>query len=765
MTTTKPNIIIISEKRDQAMSYCDAFNIANMTEHYATLKPCSTFPFGAIVTWAFGHLLELKEIYEYPGQEHLKEWKLETLPLQIEGEPLYKIKKGQEKHLDVIRKMVRQVALQGPAVDGSPPIICSAVDMDREGELIFRNILYHCLSQKELQQVVVKKLWINSLEKSAVFKGFNNLQDDTKARMMYEEARARSIADFLVGINASRLYSNLIQGVLSSNQKDVHFSSALGGSMSFGVGRVQSPTLFLAYRKEQEIENFTPEKFYELYGDFISEKGVQYQGKAAIKSNSLNEINNLMGEHGLLANKPYDGHIKDVLTEEKKTMAPFLHSLITIQTKANRLWKYTPKKTLSIVQALYEKYKLVSYPRTSCTFITEAEFAYLLELVEGYKTILGVTFPNVYETPRKRFVNSKKVAEHYGLIPTKKVPTEAELAKLKPEELNIYLEIVRTTLGMFHGDYIYEKTTVTTTVNGLPFKTVSNREIDKGFKELWPTESKNEEEEFEEDLLTTSINGQLSNNERSKSTIKIHEGTTSVPKAYTEGELLSAMKTCGSLMNDKDSARILKEVKGIGTDATRADALEALKSSNLIEVTKNKVKVTPKGRILCMALEGTLLSSPHMTAEWESYLKSIGEGKAMASTFLKQIDNFITHLITTAKESFTQPVLTQSLVMEANQAVDASIYGTCPKCKIGKIIDRGQFVSCTEFKNGCNFSINRTIAKKKLTEPQIKKLIDKGKTAVMKGFVSTKGNPFEAALKINPEFKVVFVLDDKKNKQ
>lgn len=765
MTNTKPNIIIISEKRNQAISYCDAFNPANMTEHYATLKPCSTFPFGAIVTWAFGHLLELKEIYEYPGQEHLKDWKLETLPLRIEGEPLYKVKKGQEEHLNVIRKMVRQVALQGPAVDGSPPIICSAVDMDREGELIFRNILYHCLSKKELQQVVVKKLWINSLEKSAVFKGFNNLQDDRKALMMYEEARARSIADFLVGINASRLYSNLIQSVLISNQKDIHFSSALGGSMAFGVGRVQSPTLFLAYRREQEIDNFSPEKFYELHGDFISEKGVQYQGKAAIKSKSLEDINNLMGEHGLLENKPYSGIISEVLTEEKKTMAPLLHSLMTIQTKANRIWKYTPKKTLTIVQTLYEKYKLVSYPRTSCNFITEAEFEYLLQKVEGYKTLLGISFTNVYEAPRKRFVNSKKVAEHYGLIPTKKVPTEDELAKLKPEEMNIYLEIVRTTLGMFHGDYVYEKSTVTTTVNELPFKTTSNREIHKGFKELWPNESQIEEEtDFAEDKQLMLINDQLSINERSKSILKIHVGTTSVPKAYTEGQLLGAMETCGTLLNDKESARILKDVKGIGTEATRADALEALKSSNLIEVTKNKVKVTSKGRILCMALEGTLLSSPHMTAEWESYLKSIGEGKAMATTFLQQIDNFIAHLITSAKESFAQPVLAQSLVMEANKAVDANIYGTCPKCKVGKIIDRGQFVSCTEYKNGCNFSINKTIAKKKLTDPQIKKLIDKGKTSVMKGFVSAKGNPFEAALLINSEYKVIFVLNDKKSK-
>lgn len=171
---------------------------------------------------------------------------------------------------------------QGPAIDGSLPVICSAVDTDREGELIFRNILYHSLTPKELENVVIKKLWINLLEKSEVFKGFNNLQGERKALMMYEEAKARSIADYLVGINASRLYSNLIQSALTSNQKDTNYNSVLGGSFTFGVGRVQSPTLFLAYRREQKIKNFEPECFYELYGNFISENGVQYKGKAAI---------------------------------------------------------------------------------------------------------------------------------------------------------------------------------------------------------------------------------------------------------------------------------------------------------------------------------------------------------------------------------------------------------------------------------------------------------------------------------------------------
>ncbi|MGE7843633.1 DNA topoisomerase [Lysinibacillus sp. NPDC093712] len=763
MTSNLPNMIIISEKRSQAMDYCAAFNVATTTEHYVILKACSTFAFGAIVTWASGHLLELREIFEYPGQEHLKNWSLDTLPLRIEGNPLYKVKTGQEAHFNAVKKIIRQVALQGPAIDGSLPVICSAVDTDREGELIFRNLLYHCLTPNELENVVIKKLWINSLEKSEVFKGFNNLQEERKALMMYEEARARSIADFLVGINASRLYSNLIQRELTTNQKDINYNSVLGGSFTFGVGRVQSPTLFLAYRREQRIKNFEPENFYELYGNFISENGVQYKGKAAIKTNSIKEIKEFLDSYSLTDTKQYEGTISDVLTEEKKTMAPTLHSLMTLQTKANRLWKYSPKKTLTIVQALYEKYKLVSYPRTSCSFITEAEFDYLLGLVEGYKKVVGISFKNAYESPRKRFVNTKMVAEHHGLIPTKKVPTKEELSKLKSDELNIYLEIIRTTLGMFHDDYIYEKTTVNTSVNSLLFRTISNREIKKGFKELWPEVLKSDEEgegALEENTLSI-INGQLSRIERSKCACEIHEGTTSAPSAYTEGQLLEAMKTCGNLVDDEESAKILKDVKGIGTEATRADALEALKANNLIEVTKNKVKVTPKGRILCLALEGTLLSSPHMTAEWESYLKSIGEGKASATTFLKQIDNFILHLITNAKGTFSQQVLTQSLIIEANQAIEDSTFGICPKCRQGKVIDRGNFVSCTQYKIGCDFSISKTISKKKLSEPQLKKLVSKGKTSIIKGFVSKKDTTFDAALTLTPEFKIVFEFAEK----
>lgn len=761
MTTTIPSMIIISEKRNQAMDYCAAFNVAQTTKHYVLLKSCSTFPFGAIVTWASGHLLELCEFFEYPGQEHLKPWRLDTLPLQIAGEPLYKVKKVEEEHFNAVKKIVRQVALQGQSIDGKLPVICSAVDQDREGELIFRNLLYHCLNPKELQNVVIKKLMINSLEKSEVFKGFNNLQDDRKALMMYEEAKARSIADFLVGINASRLYSLLIQNALTSGQNNVNYTSALGGSITFGVGRVQSPTLFLAYRREQKIKNFEPENFYELFGEFTSEKGIRYQGKAAVKTNTLGELNGILQNHSLIDNNQYLGNISDIVIEEKKSMAPTLHSLMTLQTKANRLWKMSPKKVLTIVQALYEKYKLVSYPRTSCTFITEAEFEYLLERVEGFKSVLGISFANAYETPRKRFVNSKKVAEHYGLIPTKKVPTEAELSKLSKDELNIYLEILRTTLGMFHSDYQYEKTSITTTVNSMPFKTVCTREINKGFKELWPKELSTEDDSEKEET-SNSIDGKLSINERSNCKLKVHEGTTSAPSAYTEGQLLDAMQTCGSLLDDADSAKILKEVKGIGTEATRADALEALKSNSLIEVIKNKVHVTPKGNILCFALEGTLLSSPHMTAEWESYLKSIGEGRASANTFLQQINNFINHLISNTKASFSSPHLIQSLIDEANKALENNVYGQCPKCKTGDVVDREKFVSCTEYKNGCNFSISKNIAKKKLTEPQLKKLIEKGKTSIIKGFISTKGNPFDAALLLTEDYKIQFDL--KKNK-
>ncbi|MDD1505318.1 DNA topoisomerase [Lysinibacillus sp. CNPSo 3705] len=763
MTATIPNMIIISEKRNQAMDYCAAFNIAQTNKYYVLLKACSTFPFGAIVTWASGHLLELCEVFEYPGQEHLKKWSLETLPLQIEGEPLYKVKKGEEEHFKAVKNLIRQVALKGQTIDGKPPIICSAVDQDREGELIFRNLLYHCLSPKELQNVVIKKLLINSLEKSEVFKGFNNLQDDRKALMMYEEAKARSIADFLVGINASRLYSVLIQNALTSCQNNVNYTSALGGSITFGVGRVQSPTLFLAYRREQKIENFEPENFYELYGEFTSEKGVRYQGKAAVKTNSMSEIKDILQTHSLSDTNQYIGHISDIVIEEKKSMAPTLHSLMTLQTKANRLWKMSPKKTLTIVQTLYEKYKLVSYPRTSCTFITEAEFEYLLERVEGYKSVLGISFVNAYETPRKRFVNSKKVAEHYGLIPTKKIPTEEELSKLSKDELNIYLEILRTTLAMFHSDYQYEKTSITTAVNSMAFKTVCKRDINIGFKELWPKELNSDADAEKDDADSITIDGKLSINERSKCMLKVHEGTTSAPSVYTEGQLLDAMQTCGSLLDDEDSARILKEVKGIGTEATRADALEALKSNKLIEVRKNKVHVTPKGKILCFALDGTLLSSPHMTAEWESYLKSIGEGRASAITFLNQINNFINHLISTTKINFSNPQLIQSLVEEANKALKNSVYGPCPKCKKGNVIDRGNFVSCDEYKNGCEFSISKTVAKKKLSESQLKKLITKGKTSVIKGFLSGKNVVFETALTFTEDYKIQFDKS-KKNK-
>lgn len=748
---SQPNVIIISEKSTQAKAYSEAFQVAKRTAHYIEIKPNSAMVNGAILTWCSGHLLELCEFSEYEGQEHLKTWSLDTLPIQFGKNPKYKLKQRTASHAKATRDIIRKTLL-----NCQNPICIAAPDCDTEGAAIAKNLIRYCFNSAELQRITIKHLWVNSLDKDVVFNGFHHLLDDKKLNLMAKAATVRSIADFTIGANASRLYSLLIQRVLPQ-AVDTKKSS-------YSVGRVQSPTLFLLYNRERVIANFVPTNFYELYADFIVQNG-SYKGKTTIKSEHIQDVEQLLASHQLQDGVRVEGVVASLDKQEKKTASPKLHSLTTIQIKANKLWKMSPDQTLKTAQSLYEQHKLISYPRTSCCYIGTAEYAYLLEHVESYKQVLGVSFENAYITPRKRHVDNTKIVEHYGLIPTKIVPTPNQLASLSKEEQAIYFEILRTTLSMFHRDYTYEETVALTTLHNLPFRSVGKVVIDKGFKTLWQkadleaevaASSKKKEEETQNLPL-------LHLNERSIGVPLLHTGTTKAPGPYTLGELLTAMETCGATVDDDEAARILKDIEGIGTVATRASIIETLRDRELMIVEKNIAKTTAKGRILCLALEGTLLSSPTMTAKWETYLQKIEQGLADENKFLDSINQFSAHLKSVALKTFNTTDLPARLLIEAQTVYDQNSYGTCIKCGKGELQDKGNFIGCSGFKDGCTFSIPKTIAKKKLTASQITTLLEKGKTTVVKGFVSKAGKKFEARLVLDNDFKAQFDFTSKPN--
>ena len=688
--------VIVAEKPSQAKAYAEAFKTTKR-EGYMEVAPNPIFPEGAYITWGIGHLVELKEPKAYDPK--WGRWSLAALPILPE-QYQFQVARGKAQQFGVIKKLIHQT-----------DTVINACDVDREGSNIFYSIYYHTGAKNK----VIQRLWINSLEVDEVRKGFQQLRDNRQDLLLYQEAKARQISDWLVGMNGSRLYSLLLQ---EKGIREV-----------FAIGRVQTPTVFLIYQREKEIEAFVPEPFYEIEGVFEAEKG-RYKGKAKLKAKERKEAEELLNKHGITGSE--QGVVTKVKTTDKHTPPPQLHSLSTLQAAANRRWKYSPAKVLSVMQGLYEK-KLVSYPRTDSQHITPGEFSYLAAQAERYQQLIGAEFPISSKAPKKRYVDSSKVQEHYAIIPTKTVPTARKLEGLAQDERNLYEEVMRTTLAMFHRDYRYAETKVETDVKGVTFFTVGKTELDKGWKELFVSAK----EAKQEPSLP-----ELHEQETVKSKIGIKEGMTTPPKPYTEGQLIAVMKTCGKFVEDVEDTEILKEVEGLGTEATRSGIIETIKRHEYIQVKKNIVSITDKGRILCQAIEGNLLSSPSMTAKWETYLKKIGRGEGSAEVFLDTIGKFIHKLLAEVPGQLQQNGLPEKMEMPAGKGAIAP----CPRCKKGMIVPSKGFYGCTEYSNGCKQSFPSTFLKKRLSAKQIEYLCTKGKTPVIKGFVSKNGKKFNARL-------------------
>lgn len=688
--------VIVAEKPSQAKAYAEAFKTAKR-EGFLEIMPDAIFPQGAYITWGIGHLVELKEPKAYDPK--WGKWSLAALPI-LPANYQFQVARGKYKQFNIIKKLISQT-----------DTVINACDVDREGSNIFYSIYNHTGAKGKK----IKRLWINSLEADEVRKGFQELRDNKHDLLLYQEARARQISDWLVGMNGSRLYSLLLQ---EKGIREV-----------FAIGRVQTPTVYLIYQREKEIESFVPEAFYEIEGDFQAERG-KYKGKAKIRAKQRSEAEALLEKHAVGSKE--QGTVLQVKTAEKRQPAPQLHSLSTLQAAANRKWKYSPAKVLSVMQTLYEK-KLVSYPRTDAQHITNAEFTYLASQVESYQKLIGTEFPIASRTPKKRFVDNAKVQEHYAIIPTKSIPTARKVAGLAPDARNLYEEVLRTTLAMFHRDYRYAETKVTTDVKGLYFFTTGKTEMEKGWKELFPPAKESKSE---------PALPELHEQETVAAKVAVKEGMTTPPKPYTEGQLIAMMKTCGKFAEDAEDGEILKEVEGLGTEATRSGIIETIKRHEYIQIKRNIVSVTEKGRILCQAIEGNLLSSPSMTAKWESYLKKIGRGEGSPEVFLDTIGKFIEKLLADVPNQLQSNGLPERVEMDIGKDAIA----LCPRCKKGSIVSsRGAF-SCTENANGCKQSFPGIFLKKRLTAKTIEYLCTKGKTPVMKGFVSKNGKKFSARL-------------------
>lgn len=699
--------VILAEKPSQALEYAKALQPSTRKEGYIEVGTNSIFPNGAIITWGFGHLLELAKPGHY--EEKWEKWNLESLPIKPKNFDFI-VSPSKIKQFKIIERLFREAKQ-----------IIIATDCDREGE----NIAWSIIKEAKAEHKEIKRLWFNSLEVDVLQNAFKNLKNGQDYYSSYIEAQTRQISDWLIGMNASQLYSLMLQ--------------TKGIKQTFSVGRVQTPTLYMIYQREKEIENFVSKPFYEPTAEVKHPNGT-FTVKAEGKYDSKQKLLEYLKENNLKLNEVIMTEITKVKKSLEKESSPRLYTMSGIQTKANKQWKYSPANVLKIVQGLYEK-KLLSYPRTDTPHITENEFDYLKKNLGSYQKIIGVDFPCYNPEPNKRYVDNSKVQEHYAIIPTKNIPSDNVLNGLSQEEKNIYYEVVMNTIAMFHEPYKFNKTVIEIHKEQLIYKTTGKVEVSKGWKSIYPANN-----EKTDDAATPLPD--VDEGDPIQLIPSIKEGKTTKPKRLTEGELIPLMINSGKLLEGEEQD-VLKGTEGIGTEATRSNIIETLKDQKYIEIKKNLVNITSKGVILSEVVDGTLLSSPSLTAKWETFLRLIGKGERKQEVFLSGIYQFIDKLIKEVPEKMNSEKL--NMTIEKSETEDH--LGKCPNCSKGFIVSREKFYGCTEHKDGCKQTFSKKLLQKTITEAQMKKLLSKSKTDVIKGFKGKK--PFDAYLTF---------IDDTENK-
>lgn len=715
--------LIIAEKPDQGVTLASVYKMKKK-QGYIEILPNEVFPKGAYVTWAIGHITQLIPPEKYDS--NWKKWSLQTLPM-IPAQFQYEVSKDKWKQYATVKNLID---------DPNVSEIIHAGDAGREGELIVRNILRQTKCNKPM-----KRLWISSLTPKAIHEGFLSLLSENDTRNLYYEAYTRACADWVVGMNASRLYSILLK------QK--------GFADVFSVGRVQTPTLALIVKREHEIDSFVSEPFWEVKAKFNIDKK-KYDGKWEKDGVTRIETKE-MAEKIAAFCEGKEAIVADVHSEKKEYLPPFLYNLSSLQAEANRRFKFSPKKTLDTVQQLYQK-GIVSYPRSDSRHVTQGEaemFPEILGKIEKlseYEALFPL--PNSSILNNTRYVNDKKVTDHYAIIPTEQVPA---MSRLNPDEQKMYDLIVRSLIAAHYGKSITEYTTITTLVdNRASFQSKGKVQKEEGWRKVIPQYEKDKDPS-----LPILEKGEVGNVAK----VEVKESKTQPPKRYTEGQLITLMKTAGKQIEDKELEKVLMKTEGLGTEATRAGIITMLKDRKYIDIRKNLVYATAKGKILIQAIGDEILASPEMTAKWEQRLKAISEGQAIPKQFMEQTNKMISHLITTTAEASTKwefPVQLQEEFVPGKQAGkqrrQPTNLGTCKKCS-GNVIDKGTFYGCSNYqKTKCDFTISKKILGKSLTQKHVKTLLSEGTTEVIQGFKG-KEKAFDAKLGWDEaEKKVKFIF-------
>ncbi|PJJ09013.1 DNA topoisomerase-3 [Flavobacterium sp. 1] len=660
---------------------------------------------GYAVTYTFGHLCTLKEPNDY--KPHWKSWDLNNLPMLPEKfETKVVQNSGIQKQFRIVKGLFDKAEL-----------VINCGDAGQEGELIQRWVMNEAQYKGEVQ-----RLWISSLTTEAIKEGFENLKPSANYDNLYYAGFSRAIGDWLLGMNATRLYT-----VKHGGYKQV-----------LSIGRVQTPTLAMVVDRFKEIENFKPQPYWELQ-TLYRETLFNYEEGRFLKKED--------GE--ILANKVKESEFEIVSVEKKNgnEYAPKLFDLTGLQVYCNQKFGFSADETLKIVQTLYEQ-KVVTYPRVDTTFLPNDIYPKVPGILQKLTNYAELTQPLLGKKIKKssKVFNDKKVTDHHAIIPT------GVQSNLQYNQQQVYDIIVKRFIAVFYDDCLVANTTVIGKAADVLFKTTGKEILKKGFRVVFEDPNAKEKEA---DILPSFVVG-----EKGPHVPSFLEKETKPPNQFTEATLLRAMETAGKQVDDEDLRELMKE-NGIGRPSTRANIIETLFKRQYIVRNKKQVLPTPTGIQLIDTIQNELIKSAELTGSWEKQLKDIERGTFTAGAFIKNMKHMVEALVTEVRSETTRAnishagtVQKQATTIEKKKAAGI-LAEVCPKCQKGNLIKGRSAYGCSEYKSGCDFVLPYVFAGKKISESQYLRLVQKGSTVNLKDFKTDSGT-VEGLIRFEENFKLKF---------
>lgn len=662
---------------------------------------------GYAVTYTFGHLCTLMEPNDY--KPYWKSWDLNNLPMLPEK---FKTKvvsnSGIEKQFNIIKSLFDKAE-----------IVINCGDAGQEGELIQRWVLDQANYTGKVQ-----RLWISSLTSEAIKDGFENLKSSEAYDNLYYAGFSRAIGDWLLGMNATRLYT-----VKHGGYKQV-----------LSVGRVQTPTLAMVVNRFKEIENFKPKPYWELQTLYRNTLFAYEEGRF------LN-----MEDGELLANKvkEHDFEVVSISKKKGKEYAPKLFDLTGLQVYCNTKFGFSADETLKIVQKLYEQ-KVVTYPRVDTTFLPSDMYPKVPGILQKLTNYSELTQPLLGKKIKKsaKVFNDKKVTDHHAIIPT------GVQINLQYNQQQVYDIIVKRFIAVFYPDCDVSNTTVIGKADDVNFKTTGKEILKDGWKVVFNFGKKTDSNSSKKDTLPVFEKGEKESHEPS-----FLEKQTKPPSQFTEASLLRAMETAGKHVDDDELRDLMKE-NGIGRPSTRANIIETLFKRQYIKRNKKQILPTVTGIALIDTIQNKLLKSAELTGLWEKQLKDIEKGEYSASLFIKNMKQMVDELVYEVRTETLRANISHAKVLEQRKAKVKAVEKAgitaegCPKCKKGKLLKGKSAYGCSYFNSGCDFLLPFKVFGKKISEKQFIRLLKKGSTVNLKGFSSEDGKT-EGLLRFDEQFKLV----------